>query len=600
MRWLLLLVLPSALGLLGFGLVGLVGNARQLREDARGEARAAARAEARSLRQAVEARTWREVPMADGRWFRVSAERELELPLTLGPLEESALISPTPAFLSHPIREVLTRAAALEFEARDVPGAIATLEEAADLAQDDEDRAALAARLAWCAHRHDDESRRDAAIARAFALEAPGRDEELSVTLVAFLAGRDVATRLQILLMGIPEAEATLCLDRLRDLDPARTKEFETRLREAMGLRRRLRIAATRLPPAGSTEHFLVEAVDGDLLLLYSADRYFGPATWELALLPPATVIEAAGFDPARFVIGAAPPEDAIPALPMVAALPARFDAAEGSAELGFTAVLLVGIAIAFVVGLLLAARALRREALAARARSEFLTSVTHELKTPLASIRLIAEMLEQGIVKEPARRDEYHRLLSGETARLTMLIENVLDLGRMERGERAYDRRRESPVEVVRAAVEVFRPIAQRDGLELAARLDAVGAEAEIDRGALVQALLNLLENARKYALAGGRIEIADEFRDRLYRLRLRDFGPGIPEDELEAVFERFKRGRAQADGRVAGVGLGLHLARRIVEDHGGRLRAEKPGDGAGGALFILEIPVTTTEVGS
>ncbi|MHC4078680.1 MAG: histidine kinase dimerization/phospho-acceptor domain-containing protein, partial [Planctomycetota bacterium] len=115
--------------------------------------------------------------------------------------------------------------------------------------------------------------------------------------------------------------------------------------------------------------------------------------------------------------------------------------------------VLLIVISVSFGLGLFLSFRAMLRESAAMKARADFLTSVTHELKTPLASIRLLAEMLDEGRVKGTEKQQEYYRLLAGESARLTVLIENVLDLGRMERGERAYDLRRSHIDGVVKEA---------------------------------------------------------------------------------------------------------------------------------------------------
>ncbi len=594
-RWLLLLVLPSALGLLAFGVVGLLGNTRELRREARDESRAAARAEARSLRRTVEDRAFLD-RIPERYRFSAGADGVLAWPSGLGPRDPAGQTSARPAYLGYPVQRLLDRAAALEFERDDAASALTVLEEGRALARDDEDRGVIEARLAWCAHRRADPARRDAALDALLALDGASPADRLSGLLLATASGRSEPNDLLDRLMALPDEERAITVDRLRDLAADRVVAIESELGRRLERRRLLRLLQSRLPTWRDEEAFpQVVAQSGDLLVIHRARKYLkAEGGLEGALVPPAVLIAAAGLDPQRFAFGATPPEDAIPALPLVAALPARFAADRGPAEFGFTAILLAGLAIAFVGGLLLATRALRREAQAARLRSEFLTSVTHELKTPLASIRLIAEMLEQGVVNDPERRDEYHRLLSGETARLSMLIENVLDLGRMERGERAYDRRPVTPADVVRDAVEVFRPVAKRDGLEVEAHLRAAPGEAELDRGALVQALLNLLENGRKYALDGGRLELEDECRNGVYRLRLRDFGPGIPAGEIDRVFERFTRGSAQADGRVAGVGLGLHLARRIVEDHGGRLRAELPDDGRGGALFVMELPVS------
>ena len=254
--------------------------------------------------------------------------------------------------------------------------------------------------------------------------------------------------------------------------------------------------------------------------------------------------------------------------------------------------VLLTLLVVGFGSGLFFSFRALLRESAAMRSRADFLTSVTHELKTPLSSIRLLSEMLEEGRVRGDTKQREYYRLLAGESARLTVLIENVLDLGRMERGERAYDLRPQLADEVVREAAEVFEPIASRDGMRLTLDLQADARESRVDRGALVQAVLNVMDNARKYAASGGQLEVRSGSANGVYRLSIRDHGPGIAAADRESIFERFQRSDEHRDGNVPGVGLGLYLARVILRAHGGDLTCVSPEDS--GAEFVFTLPLS------
>jgi signal transduction histidine kinase len=239
------------------------------------------------------------------------------------------------------------------------------------------------------------------------------------------------------------------------------------------------------------------------------------------------------------------------------------------------------------------AVRALRREADALRAQAEFLTVVTHELKTPVAAIRLIAEVLHGDEVSADKQRD-YFALLAGESARLTMLIENVLDLGQQQRGERAFDARPGDLAAVVREAVALFAPLAERAGMQVELAEGAGVATAIVDGNALLQALLNVFDNARKYAAAGGRIAVATAATASEFEVRVRDFGPGVPADEREVVFERFRRGRAHRHGSIPGIGLGLHLAQTIARRHGGELRCAA-ADGPG-AEFVFTLPLASS----
>ena len=234
--------------------------------------------------------------------------------------------------------------------------------------------------------------------------------------------------------------------------------------------------------------------------------------------------------------------------------------------------------------------RAARREVMAARTQSEFLTTVTHELKTPLAGIRLLAEMLASG--RAGGRAQEYYGMLSGEAERLSQLIENVLDLGRLERGERAYDRRPCDVVELVRTTLAWFAPVAARDGLQLQWAEPPMAMVAVIDRDAFVQALVAVLDNARKYGAGGGKIELATSVTTDRLRVDVRDHGAGVPAAERERVFARFVRGAAHRHGSTPGVGIGLYLARTIARRLGGELEVGDPVDGASGARFTFWLP--------
>ncbi|MCC7063193.1 MAG: HAMP domain-containing histidine kinase [Planctomycetes bacterium] len=261
---------------------------------------------------------------------------------------------------------------------------------------------------------------------------------------------------------------------------------------------------------------------------------------------------------------------------------------ASPSAVLSATLVLVA----VFAGSLWFALRAVRRESLAMRARSEFLTGVTHELKTPIASIRLVAEVLTEDQVT-PAKQREYFGLLAGESARLSMLIENVLDLGQMERGERAYDLRPGDLAEVARDAAKLFAPLASQVGMQLLLHEGTERAAAIVDRGALQQALLAVLENARKYARDGGVLELSTRTEGADFTLEVRDHGPGVPAHENEGIFTRFQRGEAHRHGSIPGTGLGLYLARTIVQRHGGSLVCRTPANGPG-ACFRFTLPLS------
>ncbi|MCA8973206.1 MAG: HAMP domain-containing histidine kinase [Planctomycetes bacterium] len=254
-----------------------------------------------------------------------------------------------------------------------------------------------------------------------------------------------------------------------------------------------------------------------------------------------------------------------------------------------------LALLVAFGLTVAQSLRATRREAAAVRAQAEFLTTVTHELKTPLASIRLLGEMLVEG--RAAGREREYYRMLAGEAGRLSMLIENVLDLGRLERGERAYDLRTADVAAITAATVSLVEPLLQQGGSGITIRRQA-GCElmARVDRAALAQALISVFDNARKYGK--GPVEVGLSCADEIILIEVRDRGPGVPAADRERIFARFTRGAAHAHGSVPGVGIGLYLARTIARRLGGDLTCDPPADGGVGARFTFALPAVAATV--
>ena len=176
---------------------------------------------------------------------------------------------------------------------------------------------------------------------------------------------------------------------------------------------------------------------------------------------------------------------------------------------------------------------------------------------------------------------------------RLSLLIENVLDLGRLDRGERSYDLRSLDLNELVEEVVGLFRPIAEQAGMAVLVSGEAK-SEVRGDRHALTQVLLNLLDNARKYG-SRNRGDSGQKIRVRVSdgEVSVADEGPGLHGEDRELVFERFRRGERQRDGSVPGVGLGLYLAREIMRQHGGTLEVtDSPERAVCGACLVLRLP--------
>lgn len=222
--------------------------------------------------------------------------------------------------------------------------------------------------------------------------------------------------------------------------------------------------------------------------------------------------------------------------------------------------------------------------------KTTFVSNVSHELKTPLTSIRMYAEMLTEGRVKDEAKRGEYLKVIVDQSQRLTRLVNNVLDFSRLEQRRRAYRPEPFDLCEAVGEAVEAQRARLQEAGLRVEIAPSGAPCPALADRDAVTQAVLNILDNAAKYAAAGGELRIEFGADEKACRARFLDRGPGIPAAHRARLFEQFYRVDDSLTAKQPGCGLGLSIARRMMRDLGGDVRFE-PREG-GGAVFEIELP--------
>jgi signal transduction histidine kinase len=244
----------------------------------------------------------------------------------------------------------------------------------------------------------------------------------------------------------------------------------------------------------------------------------------------------------------------------------------------------------ALAAGLLMAAILLaRRERAVARLREDFVSSVSHELRTPLSQIRLFAETLRLDRVRTPEERRRSLEIIDQEARRLTQLVENALAVSRSERGAGAIAPREQDVAEILRRAVEGFEPLAVAAGARVVTDLPATAAGV-VDADALRQVVVNLLDNAVKYGPRGQSVSVRLENEGGQLFLSVEDEGPGVPARDRERIFERFVRLDRDRASERAGAGIGLAVARELVRQHGGTIRAE--GGARGGARFVVRIP--------
>jgi signal transduction histidine kinase len=303
-------------------------------------------------------------------------------------------------------------------------------------------------------------------------------------------------------------------------------------------------------------------------------------------------------------------------------------------------ALLLVGLvaasAFAALIGVVASWLAFRRQLRLNELKSNFVSSVSHELRAPIASVRLMAESLERGKVSEAPKQREYFRFIVQECRRLSSLIENVLDFSRIEQGRKQYDLEPTDLLALTQQTVKLMETYAAERGVKLELVLPDPPAPSDpqpatfhpqpsADGKALQQALVNLIDNALKHSPKGGTVTVGLEggsdqwsvisnqsslaevheseqgaapvprpthHASRIH-LWVEDHGEGIPAAEHEKIFERFYRRGSELRRQTQGVGIGLSIVKHIVEAHGGKVLVRSaPGQGS---RFTIELPINT-----
>lgn len=250
--------------------------------------------------------------------------------------------------------------------------------------------------------------------------------------------------------------------------------------------------------------------------------------------------------------------------------------------------ILVVSFVACVVTGVILVIVFVRREANLSELQADFVSKVSHELRTPLTAVRLFADTLDQRR-DDPATVAACIDALKAETAKLTDRIERLLDWGRMEAGRKLYDLQPESVREIIESAVEAYTPIRRDDGLTLDVDVPADLPQVLADKGAMIDAIGNLLSNAQKYGGTPPKIRIgAVRLPKNLVAIEVTDNGDGIPLPDQARVFEKFMRLDDRLSREQDGYGLGLAIVTHIARGHGGRVELES-GRGRGSTFRIV-----------
>jgi signal transduction histidine kinase len=239
--------------------------------------------------------------------------------------------------------------------------------------------------------------------------------------------------------------------------------------------------------------------------------------------------------------------------------------------------------------------RDMRRDYRSAELRAQFVSNVSHELKTPLTSIRMFAEALALKRPRAEAEKSDYLRTIVSETERLSRLINNVLDFSKIEQGKRTYRMESVSLENVVKNTARTMAYPLEQQGFRLRLSVKEKLPEIRADSDALEQALLNLLHNAVKYSGDSRDIELRIRRREDCFAIEVEDHGIGIGPNEKENICNKYYRTDAAVNSRTSGAGLGLSIVNHIVKAHQGRLEIES--ELGHGSVFSIIIPLSLDE---
>lgn len=235
--------------------------------------------------------------------------------------------------------------------------------------------------------------------------------------------------------------------------------------------------------------------------------------------------------------------------------------------------------------------RDLGRELRMAEMRSQFIASVSHELKTPLTSIRIFAETLLMGRAKDPQASQEYLDTIVNESHRLTRLLNNVLDFSKIEKGKRTYHKEPVCLSEIIDMVTQTMQYLLKQEDFNLNVHIEDDLPNVCVDQDAIAQAIINLLSNAMKYSGESDQIDLRVENTGDHVVIEVSDHGIGIAPAQQKCIFEKFYRVQSEQNQRIPGAGLGLALVFHIIDAHDGRIEVQSaPGKGS---TFSIHLPL-------
>jgi signal transduction histidine kinase len=250
---------------------------------------------------------------------------------------------------------------------------------------------------------------------------------------------------------------------------------------------------------------------------------------------------------------------------------------------------------IVLIFGAFLIVRTISHEVEILKIKSDFVSSVSHEFKTPLTSIKALAERLKEGKVKDQSEAAQYFSVISQDTEKLTRLVKNILDFSKIEEGKKEYEFEETDVAQFVAQQIENFRKDEIHKDLKIHAQIPKDIPHLFVDRDALSQVIINLLDNASKFSADKKEVYVNFKSDAEDVIIEVKDKGIGIPHDEINKIFDKFYQGKNTLRHSVKGTGLGLTLVKHIVEAHGGRISVES--NILQGSTFSLIFPLKGKE---
>jgi len=249
-------------------------------------------------------------------------------------------------------------------------------------------------------------------------------------------------------------------------------------------------------------------------------------------------------------------------------------------------------IMLILVFGLITTGKVVNQEVQLAKMKSDFISTVSHEFRSPLTSIRQMAEMIYHDRVVDPKKKKKYMEGILKESERLSHLIENILDFSRLEEGKKKFYFTNQSMDQLLLESITAFKNHVDPNNLTIQLIAKNKRLMVSVDKDAMMQVLNNLLDNAYKYSGDEKKIIVKSAIEDSFMKISIRDFGFGIPQDDQRKIFTRFYRGGEELTRSIRGTGIGLTIVKQIIEAHLGRI--EVKSEIGKGSTFSFWIPIT------